>query len=82
MKEYEEILNASDRQILLALDAELDDVSIKIGTARFRYETASNPCEREVCYENLERLIGHYTGVSNARAIVYKAMHKKYWRML
>lgn len=60
MCDYEEIVNASDKKILMAL------------------ETAKFPWEREIRAENLERWIGHYTGVSEARAIAYKTMWKKY----
>lgn len=78
MREYEEIVNASDRKILIALDAELEEISHKINEARLYFETSSFPWEREVRYENLERLIARHTGVYDARAIAYKAMHKKY----
>lgn len=77
-EEYEEIVNASDRKILLALDAELEEINRNIGAARVSLETSKFAWEREIRAENLERWIGHYTGVSDARKIAYNAMQKKY----
>ena len=78
MSDYEEIVNASDKKILMALDAELEEISHKIDDARHRYENVSHQWERELCYENLVRLIEHNSGVYEARVIAYKAMQKKY----
>lgn len=78
MREYDEIVNASDKKILIALDAELEEISHKINEARLYFETSGFPWEREVRYENLERLIARHTGVYDARVIAYKAMQKKY----
>ena len=78
MKDYEEIVNSSDKKILVALDKELEEISLKIGAARFTWEMSKHPWEREILRENLERLIANYTGASNARTIVYNAMQKKY----
>lgn len=78
MRDYEEIVNTSDKKILVALDKELEEISREIGAARFSLEMSNHPWEREILRENLDRLIARYTGVSDARTIVYKAMQKKY----
>lgn len=78
MHDYEEIANSSDKKILVALDKELEEISHEIGAARFSYEMSKHPWEREILYENLERLTARYTGASDARTIVYNAMQKKY----
>lgn len=78
MREYDEIVNASDKKILMALDAELEERSHKIGDLRHRYETAGHPWEREACAAELNLWIAHYTGFFEARDIVYKTMRKKY----
>lgn len=78
MEDYEEIVNASDKKILLLLDAELEEIDHNISAARFNLETAKFPWEREIRAENLERCIGHYNGVFEARKIAYNSMQKKY----
>lgn len=78
MREYDEIVNASDKKILIALDAELEEISHKINEARLYFETSDFPWEREVLYENLERLIARHTGFYEARVIAYKAMQKRW----
>lgn len=78
MRDYEEIVNFSDRKILLALDNELEALTREIGAARFSWEMSKHTWEREILYENLERLIARYTGASDARTIAYNAMQKKY----
>lgn len=78
MRNYEEIVNFSDRKILLALDNELEALSREIGAARFSWEMSKHPWEREIMSEKLERLIERHAGVSDARTIAYNAMQKKY----
>lgn len=78
MCDYEEIVNASDKKILCALDAELEEINRNIGAARVSLETSKFPWEREIRAENLERWIGYYNGVFEARRIAYKTMQKKY----
>lgn len=78
MREYDEIVKASDKNILLSLDAELEEISHKIESKRHRYENSNHPWEREVYAEELNLWIAHYTGFFKARDIVYKAMQKKY----
>lgn len=63
MRDYEEIVNFSDRKILLALDNELEALSREIGAARFSWEMSKHPWEREILSEKLERLIERHVGV-------------------
>lgn len=76
MSEYDEIVKASDKNILLLLDAELEEISHKIESKRHRYENSNHPREREGYAEELNLWIAHYTGFFEARKIAYNSMKK------